>query len=157
LRSNHSMRLSNEDSSQRSFRFLEHMADAYIEAYGSSLEEAYENAALAMFEVMTDTSRVEPKIEESVEVEGSDLKSLLYSWLESLLIKYGFENRLYSKFVVEKIEGDKDHFRLRARIFGEDFDQGKHPSKTEVKAVTFHLMEIERLEDKCRLRFLLDT
>lgn len=132
------------------------MGDAYVEAYGSSLEEAYANAALAMFEVMTDASKVEPKIEESVEVEGDDLKSLLYSWLESLLIRYGIENRLYSKFVVEKIDIDNSHARLKASIFGEDFNHSKHPSKTEVKAITFHLMEIEHSEDKYRLRFLLD-
>ena len=150
------MRLSEYESPQRGFRFLDYMGDAYVEAYGSSLEEAYTNAALAMFEVMTDTSKVEPNIKESVEVEGDDLKSLLYSWLESLLIKYGIENRLYSKFVVEKIDIDNSHARLKASIFGEDFNHLKHPSKTEVKAITFHLMEIEHSEDKCRLRFLLD-
>jgi len=143
-------------SSQTGFKFLEHMGDAYIEAFGSSLEEAYANAALAMFEVMTDTSKVEPKFEESIMVEGHDLSSLLYAWLESLLVKYGVENRLFSKFMVEKINGEKGHFTLKAKAFGEDFDQKKHPSKTEVKAVTYHLMEIEYSETECRLRFLLD-
>ena len=39
---------------KKRFRFLEHTADAYVEAYGSSLEEAFENAALASTEVMTE-------------------------------------------------------------------------------------------------------
>ena len=47
----------------KKFEFLEHIADAYIAAYGKDLAEAFENAALAMFETMTDTARVEPKIE----------------------------------------------------------------------------------------------
>ena len=132
------------------------MGDAYIETYGSSIEEAYANAALAMFEVMTDTSKVEPKIEESIAVDGHDLKSLLYAWLESLLVKYGVENRLFSKFTVEKINDENDHFTLKAKAFGEDFNQKKHLSKTEVKAVTYHLMEIKYSETECRLRFLLD-
>ena len=143
-------------SSQKGFKFLEHMGDAYIETYGLSLEEAYANAALAMFEVMTDTSKVEPKIEESVMAEGHDLKSLLYDWLENLLVRYGVENRLFSKFVVEKINAENDHFTLKAKAFGEDFNQKKHPSKTEVKAVTYHLMEVEYSDTECRLRFLLD-
>ena len=149
------MRLSKKNH-RKGFKFLEHLGDAYIEAYGSSLEEAYSNAALAMFEVMTDTTKVEPKIEDSVEVNGNDLKSLLYSWLESLLVKFDIENRLYSKFIIGKILADGDSYILRARIFGEDFDPQKHPSKTDVKAVTFHLMEIECSESNYRLRFLLD-
>jgi len=147
--------LANENP-QRGFRFLEYIGDEYIEAYGSSLEEAYSNAALAMFETMTDTSKVEPKVEETIEVEDHDLKSLLYSWLEALLVRNGTENKLYSKFIVEKITCDKDSYKLKAKVFGEYFDQNKHPSKTEVKAVTYHLMEIERSATGYRIRFLLD-
>ncbi|MGQ9543475.1 MAG: archease [Candidatus Bathyarchaeia archaeon] len=138
------------------FKFLEHMADAYIEAYGASLHEAFANSALAMFEVMTDTSKVEPKIEEIVEVEGHDLKSLLYSWLESLLLRFEIDNRLYSKFIVERINIEGGPLTLEARVYGEEFNPEKHPSKTEVKAVTFHLMEIEHPDGGWRLRFLLD-
>jgi SHS2 domain-containing protein len=148
--------LSEKIAPEKGFRFLDHMGDAYIEVYGLSLEEAFQNASLAMFEVMTDTSKVEPKIKESVKVEGRDLKSLLYSWLESLLVKFDVNNRLYSKFFVEKIKFGNSQFTLEATIFGEDFKPGKHVAKTEVKAVTFHLMEIERSENRCLLRFLLD-
>lgn len=139
-----------------SFKFLEHTGDAYIEVYGKSLSEAFANSALAMFEVMTDTSKVEPKIEESVEVEGHDLESLLYSWLETLLVRCDVENRLYSRFIVEISDDEGEHIYLRAKIYGEDYDPERHISKTEVKAVTFHMMEIKFLEGYWRLRFLLD-
>jgi len=43
------------------FRFLEHTADVYVAAYGETLAEAFENAALAMFETMTDTENVKPQ------------------------------------------------------------------------------------------------
>ncbi len=39
------------------FEFLEHTADVYIRAHGKTMEEAYENAALAMFETITDTGK----------------------------------------------------------------------------------------------------
>jgi SHS2 domain-containing protein len=42
----------------RRFEFLEHVADAYIAAYGQDLAEAFENAAVAMFETMTDIEGV---------------------------------------------------------------------------------------------------
>ena len=40
------------------FEYLEHTADVYIAAHGATMEEAFGNAALAMFEVMTDTEKM---------------------------------------------------------------------------------------------------
>ncbi|TRO57124.1 archease [[Eubacterium] cellulosolvens] len=150
------MRLSDKDEQEKRFKFLEHTADAYIEAYGESLEEAYANSAIAMFQVMTETSKVEPKTEESIEVEGKDLSSLLYSWLEELIVRHEIKNKLYSKFHIEIIEAQRGSYRLKAKIYGEDFNSKKHPSKTEVKAVTFHMLEINQSRDQNRIRFVLD-
>ncbi|RLE68385.1 MAG: archease, partial [Thermoprotei archaeon] len=55
------------------FKFLEHMSDAYIMAWGKTLEEAFEYAALGMFETMTDTSKVKHKVVREIEVDGIDL------------------------------------------------------------------------------------
>jgi len=79
---------------KRRFEFLEHTADAYIAAYGDSLEEAFENAALATFEVMTDIEKVEPKVEDTVEVEAHDEYALLYNWLEEFINKFETTGRL---------------------------------------------------------------
>lgn len=138
------------------FKFLPHMGDALIEAYGSSLEEAFENAALAMFEVMTDTSKVEPLIEEIVEAEGFDLESLLYNWLESLLVMFDVNTRLYSKFKIESIKQTAEGYKLKARAWGEDYDSSKHEQRVGVKAVTYHMMNIEEKSGKWVLKFLLD-
>lgn len=151
-----SVKLSNKEARENRFKFLEHTADAYIEAYGKSLEEAYENAAIAMFQVMTEISKVKPENEESIEIEAKDLSSLLYSWLEELLVRHEIKNRLYSKFDIEKIKVKKESYNLKAKIYGEDFNFNKHPSKTEVKAVTFHMMEINQAEDSIQIRFVLD-
>ena len=91
-------------STRKGFKVLEHTADEYIMAYGSSLEEAFESAALAMFEVMVDTDTVEPKEMENVEVKAKDEVSLLYAWLEKLILKFDVEEKLYSKFNVRRIE-----------------------------------------------------
>ncbi|WP_455368760.1 archease [[Eubacterium] cellulosolvens] len=150
------MQLSDKEEQEKRFKFLEHTADAYIEAYGVSLEEAYANAAIAMFQVMTETSKVDPKTEESIEIEDKDLGSLLYSWLEELLVRHEIKNKLYSKFQIETIEGKRESYKLKAKIYGENFNSNKHPSKTEVKAVTFHMMEINQSKDQNRIRFVLD-
>jgi len=141
----------------RWFEFLEHTADLYIAAYGVSLEEAFENAAAAMFEGMTELDRIKPRIEDKVEVEGYDKQALLYNWLEALLLKFETENRLYSRFKIAQIEKTATGFRLTARITGELFDPDRHPSKVGVKAVTYHRMEIvENRKEGVTVKFILD-
>ena len=138
------------------FEFLEHTADAYIAAYGKTLEEAFENAAYATFEVMTEAEKIETLDEESVEVEGHDEKELLYNWLESLLIRFDTTNKLYSKFKIEKIEETREGYRLKAKIWGETYNPEKHPQKVGVKAVTYHRMEIIKKPTQTIVKFILD-
>ncbi|MEM1507372.1 MAG: archease [Candidatus Bathyarchaeia archaeon] len=138
------------------FEFLEHTADVYIAAYGKNLHEAFENAALAMFETMTDTKDVKCEIEESVEVEGEDKQSLLYNWLEDLLVRFEVENMLYSRFNIIKIEKTDGGFRLSAKICGEPFNPERHKQKVGIKAVTYHRMEIIEDPKEVTVRFILD-
>lgn len=142
--------------SQKTYEFLEHTADAYIAAYGKDLTEAFENAAVAMFDVMTQVEMIDPKIEDSVTVEAEDEYSLLYSWLEALLIKSETRSLLYSKFKVQHIWYAKENIRLQARIWGEKFDAERHLQKVGVKAVTYHRMEIIRETGRVTVKFILD-
>ncbi|MEM2356082.1 MAG: archease [Candidatus Bathyarchaeia archaeon] len=141
---------------KKGYRFLEHMADAYIAAYGKDLAEALENAAAAMFDVMTDVKKVGPEIEDYVEVSGEDEYALLYNWLEALLVKAEIEGMLYSKFKITELNRNNGGFRLKAKIWGEKFNPQKHVQKVGVKAVTYHQMEIVKKKDRAVVKFILD-
>jgi SHS2 domain-containing protein len=141
---------------KKRFRFLEHTADAYIEAYGVNIEEAFGNAAAALTDVMTELETVEARTEESFVVEAQDEPALLYSWLEELLLEFELKSKLYSRFEVSCIEETSDGFRLRARAWGEAYDAGKHPTKVGIKAVTYHQMEILKEPESVIVRFILD-
>ena len=141
---------------KKHFEFLEHTADLYIAAHGKSLEEAFENAAYATFEGMTDLNKVQPQLEDTVEVEGYDEKALLYNWLEALLIKFDITGNLYSRFNVEGVEKTPGGFKLKAKIWGEPFNPKKHVSKVGIKAVTYHQMEILKKPKMVTAKFILD-
>ena len=143
-------------SKQKKFEFLEHMADAYVAAYGKNLAEAFENAAAAMFEVMTDIENVSSEVEDYVEVEAEDEYALLYSWLENLLVKSEINQMLYSKFKILTLKKAERGFRLEAKIWGENFNPEKHVQKVGVKAVTYHRMEINKEPNKVTVKFILD-
>lgn len=135
------------------YRFLEHVSDALIEAWGESVEEAFRQAGIAFFDVMIDISKVAPRIEREIIINGFDYQSLLYNWLEKLLILFETENLVFSDFKVKIVE--RERLELKAKAIGEAYDYSKHSSKVAVKAVTFHQMDV-KLENGCKLRFLLD-
>ncbi|RLE81165.1 MAG: archease [Thermoprotei archaeon] len=138
------------------FRFLEHIADVYIEATGKTLKEAFEQAALAMFEVITDTSKVEPKVCKEIRVNGFDEFSLLYNWLEELLFLHDLESLVFSKFKVHEINRNHEEWTLRGEAWGEPFDESRHEKRTEVKAITYSRMEVIKKGDNHIVRFVLD-
>ena len=141
---------------KKRFRFLEHTADAYVEAYGINLEEAFENAAAAMTDVMTELEKVDAKNEETFVVEEQDESALLYSWLEELLLEFELKGKLYSRFEVSRIEEISKGVRLTAKAWGENYDPEKHPSKVGIKAATYHQMKIIKEPNSVTLRFILD-
>jgi SHS2 domain-containing protein len=141
---------------KKDYEFLEHTADVYIAAYGGTLAEAFENAALAMFETMTDTKKVKPKVEEPVKAEGRDKQALLYSWLEQLLLLFDLKGLVFSRFKVSNIEKAGDAYKLTAKVYGEKFDPKKHSQKVGVKAVTYHRMKIKESVGFATVKFILD-
>jgi SHS2 domain-containing protein len=138
------------------FEFLEHTADAYIRAFGKTMEEAYENAALSMFETITDTGKIAQTQQENLEVEAEDQYALLYNWLEALLVKSETEGMLYSKFKISGWKETPEAFKFTATIWGEKFDAKKHPQKVAIKAPTYHRMVIIKERESVLLEFILD-
>jgi SHS2 domain-containing protein len=137
----------------KKYEFFDHTADIGIKAYGRDLNEAFENAALAVFEVMTDTSKVEPRESREIEIDGMDLENLLYRWIESLLVYYDSELFLFGKF---KVKIDLENLRLNAIAWGEKFNPDKHERRTVVKAMTYHEMSIVKTNNGYELTFVVD-
>lgn len=123
------------------YEFIEHTADIGIKAYGKSLEESFANAATGMFDVMTDVSKVEPIGEYEVRVKSDNLENLLVDWLGELLFIHETQDVLLSEFDV-KLEG----LSLVAKVRGETIDREKHELRDDVKAVTYHMLEVNEKE-----------
>lgn len=141
---------------ERGHKFLEHVADIYVEAWGASLEEAFEEAAKAMFESMVDIEAVEPSRRVNVSIEAVSLETLLIDWLNELLYYVDAEGLLLSNFKVEKIEKTDGIYKLKGYAEGEPINPEKHELKIEVKAATYGLMKIEKTPEGVKLRVLFD-
>ena len=135
------------------YRYLDHMTDAFIEVIGDTIDEAFVNAGISVVDTIVDINSVETKDERKIEFSADDLKGLLYSWLEEIIILTITDGFVGKVFSVKITKNEKYH--LLAKVSGEEINFEKHHFKMEIKAPTYHLMEIKD-EKPVLMRFILD-
>lgn len=131
------------------FKFLHDiaLADVAFEAYGDTLEELFENAALALLETMIEPSSLTVYDKNlHVKIKGSSTEELLYDFLSELVFLKDTRGFLASQVNV-KIDKQGNTWRLTATLDGESLNPKKHEQRVDVKAVTKHLFKIERTSD----------
>ncbi len=136
------------------FRYLEHITDAYIEAYGHSLAEAFDYSARGLVNLMFDADNIKGEIPIEIKAEGQDINQLLYNWLEKVLLIVLVEGLIMSKFAVSISE--RSTYKLEAHARAESVEVLKHNYKTEVKGVTYHAMEVIQNDNLVKIRYIAD-
>ncbi|MEM1518428.1 MAG: archease [Nitrososphaerota archaeon] len=141
----------------RGYLMLEHTSDAYIEAYGKDFKEAFEEAGKALFAVIIrNIEHVKKDIKKVIEADGIDKFSLLYNWLEKLLILFDVEGIIVSEINVKDLSIDSEPIYIKAEVFGERYDPARHKAGIDVKSPTYWLMEFGEKDDIAYVRFVLD-
>ncbi len=130
------------------YETFDHTADIGIRTTGETLAQAFEHAGYAMFDIISDASQVESEISRKIYLEADDLGILLVDWLSELLYLSEVEELLFSKFEVS-IRGTK----LSGMAHGEKLDTAKHHLKTEIKAVTYHMLEVDDEKNSVQVLF----
>ena len=123
----------------KKYEIIEHTADIGIKAYGENLAESFENAAKAMFDIITDNSKIDKIGQYNIQLESPDLDQLLVDWLSELLFLNSAKNLVFGLF---KIQIDEEHNSINAKIFGEKYNLLKHKIGIEIKAVTYHMLKV---------------
>ncbi len=134
------------------FEILDHTADIGVIVHGENLKALFENAGEAFFHLITDLRKVRRRIERRVNIGGESLDRLMVDWLSELLYLHDVENLLFKEFKVDSVgEGG-----LKAVVKGELFQEGVHVIKTEVKAVTYHQIEVRKENGRWRAQVIFD-
>ncbi len=129
------------NAGEKPYEVIDHTADVGILAKGKSLEEVFANTAKGMFEIIATKDNIEEREVREISVEGDDLIYVYKKWLEELLYLFETEGLIFSKFEVE-IEKNGDLYKIKSKAYGEKFNPKKHGSGPEIKAVTYHMMDI---------------
>ena len=124
------------------YKFLPHTADMKIQAQGRTLEEAFENSALALKEAIAGKIKIKPAIEKKIKVKGRDNEALLYKFLEEFLYLLDAKGFLVGKIKKIKIKNNE----LEAVIVGDKASNYKFTN--EVKAVTYNEMFVKHQKSK---------
>ncbi|HWR27186.1 MAG TPA: archease [Candidatus Thermoplasmatota archaeon] len=121
----------------KQYELIEHTADVGVKAYGKTIAEAFEHAAKGMFDIITDESTIDPVGQYDFQLEAPDLEQLLVDWLSQLIFLNDAQDLVFGKFQVT-LTGN----RLSASVFGEKYDTKKHRMGVEIKAVTYHMLQV---------------
>lgn len=119
------------------YETFEHESDIGIRGSGSSMEEAFENAAAALYSIMIKTETVQPKETLTVTVSAPDTELLLVEWLNALLSASDLEHMVFSAFKVTI-----RNLALTGTAWGERLDTERHEPKVEVKGATYHQLSV---------------
>ncbi|CAK9298546.1 unnamed protein product [Gordionus sp. m RMFG-2023] len=152
---------------EKKYEYLDHPADVQLHAWGQTLEECFEQTAIAMFAYMTDIETVSIQTTWTIECEASDIESLLFNYLNEFLYYFSAENFLIARKVKilnitkdnvndQNFDGDEIHYKLKAKGYGESFDLAKHPQGTEVKAITYSCLQILKQDNFCECYVIID-
>jgi SHS2 domain-containing protein len=123
---------------EKRYETFDHTADVGIRVFGRTIEEVFINAAWALFDLLTDLDSIRETLIREITVEGADREDLLVRWLSELLFLCEGKGFLFRQFSISSLTATS----LKAVVRGEVFDPSLHQFKTEIKAVTYHQVEI---------------
>jgi SHS2 domain-containing protein len=135
------------------YKFLAHTADVKFQAFGKTLEKAFENSAFALKEEISGKVIVKEREKKDISVRGKDFESLLYNFLEEILYMLEARDFLFSK--VKSIKIDKEKFRLKVIVSGDRASNYKFSNS--VKAITYNEMFVKKMKDKWISQVVLDV
>ena len=135
------------------YRLIDHTADFGIHVFGSDLKDLFSNAAFAMFDLITDIKSLKGTDASGLNIKGDDLPDLMVNWLRELLYIWNGKEKLIESVDIIYITENE----LTAKIKFDSFDLVKHSIKNEIKAVTYHQIQVNQVTDGWESKIIFDV
>jgi len=134
------------------FEIFEHTADLGIRVEADSLSALLAEAATALTSVLVlNPETIKPSQEVELTINSTRPEDLLVDWLSELLWRFSAQHMLFSRF---EIAEHNDH--IAARLWGEPVDESRHQIDTEIKAITYHRLSVQRHADRWTAEVIVD-
>jgi SHS2 domain-containing protein len=134
------------------YHLIDHTADFGIHVSGTHSKDLFANAAQALFDVITDIDSLTGRDSCLVEVSGEDWSDLMVNWLREILYLWNGEERLVKSVNITALSANK----LSAQVVFDPYDPDRHTVKTEIKAVTYHQIQVKRTHSGWTAKIIFD-
>ena len=134
------------------YELIDHTADMGIQVRGHDPSQLFANAALALFDIIAGGSHTEPRVELTVAVIGQDWADLMVNWLRECLYLWNGKGGLVHSIKMLSIE----EYKLTAILHYDLYAAQRHTVNMEIKAVTYHQVEVGPVRDGWRAQVIFD-
>lgn len=135
------------------FRTFDHTGDLGLEVWAATPERLYALAAVAVSAQVGEAGGPSREIEVSVARSGADPGDLLVDFCNRALLEGELHRALWSDVRITRLTP----VRLEGTLSGPRRDPGRHTFLREIKAVSFHDLELDLTPGRCRCRLILDV
>ena len=135
------------DSRDEVYSDLDHPADVFVEIWGEDLPELFENALFALYDQVAELQGFGTGREETITVTGPGAADALRSLLSEALYLFETEGFVAARAEVDVQTTSPDQVQVTARLDGETLARERHTLLSEVKAVTYHQLTVERVPE----------
>jgi SHS2 domain-containing protein len=135
------------------FRMKGHTADLALEVEGTSEVDLFTSAAEGLYRAIVRGRLKDRGLQHRVARSGADVEELLVGFLSELLYLYATQAFLAARIEITRWSEQE----IEAELGGEAFDPRRHEALREIKAVTYHGLEVVRQGDRWRATIIMDV
>ena len=120
------------------YKLIDHTADFGLHVFGRDVQDLFVNAAHALYDIITDAEVLEGRQEYEIRIHGDDWPDLMVNWLREILFFQTGRDLLIQCVEILSIS----EYELGAKLRADPWDPDRHSIKTEIKAVTYHQIQV---------------
>ena len=137
---------------KKTYHLIDHTADFGIQVFGADSRELFSNAALALFDVITEVDALKGDDSCNIKASGEDWSDLMINWLREILYLWNGREMLVKSVQVLSLS---EH-NISAKIYFDAYLPDRHTIKTEIKAVTYHQIQVKRSPSGWKAQIIFD-
>jgi SHS2 domain-containing protein len=138
--------------SSRKFEFIDHTGDIGVRVFGENLAALFQHGAEALFHIITDPKTIREKMSRKVYVQAQGREELFVSWLNEFVYLFDINGYLFGRFEVL----DLDDYFIEAMVYGEAYEEGRHPIYRTIKGATYHQIQIDHGKEGWEAQVIFD-
>ena len=135
------------------YRLIDHTADFGLHVFGTDLKDLFASTAFAMFDQITIVKDLQPEKELKIHVTGSDWPDLMVNWLRELLYLWTGKELLVKHIDIQTLS----EYNLTATLRVDPFKPDRHVITNDIKAVTYHQIQVNQVANGWESRIIFDV